>query len=78
MKFAKDPQTMETLKQEVIKRNGEFQANLVAITKAEAKVEKVHRTIDTEESQTAAAPEPKAPTPPPQTEASDSTAQPGN
>ena len=48
MKQAKDSKTMAEINRQVDQKNGEFQANLLAITKAEEKVKKVHRTIDAE------------------------------
>jgi tetratricopeptide (TPR) repeat protein len=56
MKQAKDPKTMAEINRQVDQKNGEFQANLLAITKAEEKVKKVHRTIDAEVAKPAGAP----------------------
>jgi tetratricopeptide (TPR) repeat protein len=46
MKTEKDPQKMKALTQEMDQKNVEYQANLLAITKGEETVKKVHRTID--------------------------------
>jgi len=46
MKAEKDPKKMKALTQEVDQKNVEYQVNLVAVTKGEENVKKVHRTID--------------------------------
>jgi len=60
MKQAKDRKTMAEINRQVDQKSGEFQANLLAITKAEEKVRKVHRTIDAEVAKPADAPVTKA------------------
>jgi len=60
MAHAKDRKTMAELNQRMEQKNVEFQANLVAVTKAEEKVKKVHRSIDAEEAMAAGGPATKA------------------
>ena len=64
MQHATDPKSMATAQQQMDRKNSELQATLVAITQAETKVQKVHRTIDAEEATPVViAPESKGATP---------------
>ena len=65
MQHATVPKSMATSQQQMDQKNAELQSTLVAITQAETKVQKVHRTIDAEESATAVTLESKGSTPPP-------------